>query len=218
MRESDRGFPVFLVRKMSADGASRPSSWMFNVGGTIAGVTGGFSVRTGVAVRDFPVQVLCDSGDTIEVGDDIGPEENEWHVSKDGSGLSVFCDDVIATVDSVTLKTCWVVEGAGLGTKVIEYTITSLVNSDEPDFNLLKKATVVVRGGPAGLVGTDVSVYDHSGCIFDEEDMEGYTGWASWSQYRTLDTNEDCEVLTPFHWAAFNRCCAPNSGTYRGCP
>lgn len=104
--------------------------------------------------------------------------------------------------------------GAG---DLIEYTITSIVTSTEPDYVGLEKATVVVRGGPAGLIGTSVSVYDHSGCIFDEVSMVGYTGWAFRTQYRTLDTSKACEVLTPFHWAAINRCCDANSGTYRSC-
>ena len=101
--------------------------------------------------------------------------------------------------------------------QIIEYTIASTTTSSEADYVGLTKATVTVRGGPAGLIGTTVSVYDHSQCIFDEIDMEGYTGWAYWSQYRTLDATKACEVLTPFHWAAFNRCCAPDSGTYRDC-
>jgi len=100
---------------------------------------------------------------------------------------------------------------------IIEYTIDSMATSSEADYIGLEKATVTIRGGKPELIGTTVSVYDHSGCIFDAEDMEGYTGWAFLGQFRTLDELQDCDVLTPHHWAAFNRCCAPNSGTYREC-
>jgi hypothetical protein len=112
----------------------------------------------------------------------------------------------------------WILlDGSKSGSDLIEYTINSMITSAEPDYVGLKKATVTVRGGPAMLVGASVSVYDHSGCIFNEPEMEDYTGWAFWGQFRTLDVTKDCEVLTPKHWAAVNRCCAPNSGTYREC-
>jgi hypothetical protein len=99
----------------------------------------------------------------------------------------------------------------------IEYTINSMSTSSEPDFIGLKKASVTVRVGKAESLGTTVSVYDHSGCIFDENNMVGYTGWAFWGQAFTLDESKDCDALTPFHWSADNRCCAPDSGTYREC-
>lgn len=109
------------------------------------------------------------------------------------------------------------IDGSGGGSDTIEYTINSMETSVEPDYIGLQKASVTVQGGPAMLVGATVSVYDHSGCIFNLSEMEGYTGWAFWGQYFTLDETKDCDVLTPLHWAAYNRCCAPDSGTYREC-
>jgi hypothetical protein len=103
------------------------------------------------------------------------------------------------------------------GVEDIEYTISSVTISSNPDYNGLKVANVTIHGGPASLIGTGALVYDHSGCIFEMENMEGYTGWGTWTRYRSLDTSKPCTDLTPFHWAAFNRCCAPDSGEYRTC-
>lgn len=125
--------------------------------------------------------------------------------------------ETIARFVSVELDWLELVIGEATGGSFIEYTIDSMTTSSEPDYIGLKKATVTVRGGPGALVGETVSVYDHSGCIFDEAEMVGYTGWAFWGPFRTLDETKDCDVLTPSHWAACNRCCAPDSGTYREC-
>jgi hypothetical protein len=105
----------------------------------------------------------------------------------------------------------------GGGGDTIEYTIDSVTVSSEPDYIGLKKATVTVRGGRADLIGTTVSVYDHSGCIFDEEDMVGYTGWGAWGQAHSLDPLDEC-ALSPEHWFEINRCCAAGSGSYADCP
>ena len=171
----------------------------------------------GVAFDGPFVRVLTD-GSTITAGDKWQPMVNDWTVEPGGAMIIATGPDDIAQ-DVMR----GFVASAGDANEWIEYTITSLATADgtDPDFVGLKKATVEVRGAaPASalsLVGETVTVYDHSGCIFDEEDMEGYTGWALWGQYRTLDTSKDCDVLTPSHWAAINRCCAPDSGTYRDC-
>lgn len=106
-------------------------------------------------------------------------------------------------------------DGAGGG--VIEYTITSLSTAASGPYTGLIIAAVVVKGAPcnrSSLIGTTVNVVDHSGCIFDEASMAGYTGWGAEMVFWSLDAEADCETLTPCHWAAINRCCGSGSGTY----
>ena len=103
------------------------------------------------------------------------------------------------------------------GGGTIEYTITSLSTATSGPYDGLVIASVVIKGAPcsrSSLIGTTVNVVDHSGCIFDEESMSGYTGWAAEMVFWSLDAEADCETVTPCHWAATDRCCAPNSGTY----
>ena len=111
---------------------------------------------------------------------------------------------------------------AGGGGATIEYTISSLETKTTGPYTGLVVATVTVRGTPcerSDIIGTVVEVVDHSGCIFDVESMAGYTGWASEMIYWSLDPEVECEVLTPCHWAAINRCCAAGSGLYsEPCP
>jgi hypothetical protein len=105
----------------------------------------------------------------------------------------------------------------GGGGATIEYVIDSLETKTEGPYTGLIVATVIVKGAPGDredLIETEVEVVDHSGCIFDEEDMTGYTGWASEMVYLSLDATEDCDTKTPLHWAAINRCCGPDSGNY----
>ena len=165
----------------------------------------------GIAYAGPLVRMLTD-GSTVTCGDRWQPMVGEWTVEPGGTlFIAAGLDDIEADV-----MRAFIASAASPG-DIIEYTIDSMVTSSEADYIGLKKATVTIRGGKPELVGTTVSVYDHAGCIFDVEDMEGYTGWAFWAPFRTLDELQDCDVLTPHHWAAFNRCCAPNSGTYREC-
>lgn len=128
-------------------------------------------------------------------------------------------DPVMARWDPINGQ--WIpVEAYPQAGKSIEYTIISLADATDADFTGLKVATVKVRVGPTELVDQEVEVYDHSGCIFDEVDMAGYTGWAIWGRSISLDTGKSCTPtppLTPWHWSASNRCCEPNTGTYRNC-
>lgn len=108
------------------------------------------------------------------------------------------------------------------GGQIIEYVIDSLRVADaevedEAPYAGLTIASVTIKGAACGKgqVETEVDVVDHSGCIFDEEDMTGYTGWAASSmEYLSLDPEADPGEFAPCHYAAFNRCCAPDSGTY----
>lgn len=98
---------------------------------------------------------------------------------------------------------------------IVEYTIDSLTTKSSGPYIGLVAATVTIRGVICGqgasLIDTPAEVIDHSGCIFDEADMTGYTGWAATNmEYNSLDGSG----LTPCHNAAINRCCGPYSGTY----
>lgn len=130
-------------------------------------------------------------------------------------------DPVVARWDPVAGE--WIpIEAYPQSGKSIQYTITSVTISSMPDFSGLKVADVVVRVGPPELVGETVSVYDHSGCVFDlpNDELPGFTGWAIWGRSISLDTSKSCTPtppLTPWHWAASNRCCDPDTGTYRDC-
>ena len=111
----------------------------------------------------------------------------------------------------------WLLVDAGEGNKgIIEYKITSLRIASgavalEKPYTGLWIATVVVKNG--NLINTTVEVVDHSGCIF-AAGFANYTGWAHWDFYGSLEAAVACDTTTPFHWAAFNRCCDPNTGTY----
>jgi hypothetical protein len=100
---------------------------------------------------------------------------------------------------------------------VIEYVIDSTSVKATGPYTGLTAAQVTIHGAPCGrssLIGQSVEVIDHSGCIFDTTPLVGYTGWASEMVFWSLDSEDDCETVTPCHWAAINRCCAPNSGDY----
>jgi hypothetical protein len=102
----------------------------------------------------------------------------------------------------------------------IEYTIDTLRTETTGPYTGLIIAEVVVKvADDTSLIGTTLDVVDHSGCIFDEDPMTGYTGWAAWGAAWSLDVDDECETLTPKHWYAINRCCSANSGTYaEPCP
>lgn len=102
---------------------------------------------------------------------------------------------------------------------IVEYVIDSLSEKVSGPYTGLIAASATVKGVLCGLGATlieeSIEVIDHSGCIFDEDTMDGYTGWAvSNMEYLSLDSGASSGEMTPCHYAAINRCCAPDSGTY----
>ena len=99
---------------------------------------------------------------------------------------------------------------------VIEYVIQTITTPTGGHYTGLRVATVVVKGGGNGaLIDTEVDVVDHSGGLFDiAGNMTGYTGWATWAVYESLQPSIACDSLTPYHWAAINRVCDPDTGLY----
>jgi len=108
--------------------------------------------------------------------------------------------------------------GGGGGADIIEYKIVSLSTPSSGPYNGLRVASATVKGAGcsrASLIGTVVDVVDHSGGIFDAGGtMAGYTGWAYEAQYISRAAGAECDDLSPCHWAAINRVCAPNTGDY----
>jgi hypothetical protein len=76
---------------------------------------------------------------------------------------------------------------------------------------------ITASPGRESLIATEQRVYDHAGCILDLDDLLGYHVWATERRAATLDTSKDCNVLTAPFWSADNRCCDPDTATYREC-
>lgn len=103
------------------------------------------------------------------------------------------------------------------GGESIEYTINSLrtasagIPSEAPYTGLII-ATVTITGHSvedSTIIGDEVDVVDHSGCVFDlpEADLVGVWGWASERVFDSLDPGAYPGELTPLHWSADDRCC-----------
>lgn len=161
--------------------------------------------------HDGPFVRMLTDGSAVTCGDGWQPDIGEWAVIPGGSMFSAVGED---DIDTDVMRAFYLPTGGG---GVIEYTITSLSTATSGPYDGLVIAAVVVKGAPcnrSSLIGTTVNVVDHSGCIFDEASMAGYTGWAAEMVFWSLDAEADCETLTPCHWAAINRCCGSGSGTY----
>lgn len=108
----------------------------------------------------------------------------------------------------------------GGGNSIVEYVIDSLTEKSSGPYTGLIAASATVKGCICGrgatLIDTTIEVIDHSGCIFDVAgEMTGYTGWAATNmEYLSLAEGATEGELSPCHYAAINRCCAPDSGTY----
>lgn len=149
MKDRGAGLPYLRVKKMTADGAGSQSLWVFNTGGTIfkSSVTDHY----GSGTRDFPCQVIYDATKTISPGDSLGPVEGEWHVSVDGTGLSVLAKDLAIGVDEDDVKSVWVVgTGGGSGDLKI-YRMTSSWGG--------------IAGAPVDSAEVDITNADGSGAL-----------------------------------------------------
>jgi hypothetical protein len=67
----------------------------------------------------------------------------------------------------------------------------------------------VTSCGLASLIGEEIEVVDHSGCVFDhtEEELMGVWVWASEGVALSTDAEADPGDLTDCHWVADDRCC-----------
>jgi hypothetical protein len=143
----------------------------------------------------------------IEVDAELVVVNNSEDAISEGDELSV-CQDISGF---------WLVLSGGGGGGTIEYKIESTVIPTSGPYTGLKVASVMIHGAPCGresLVGTAAEVVDHSNELFDETSMAGYTGWAAEMVFLSLDATVECGTMSPCHWAAINRVCSPNTGTY----
>lgn len=103
----------------------------------------------------------------------------------------------------------------------IQYTIDSLrvaaAGGADADYTGLTIATVTVKIASPGfthLLGEQVDVVDHSGCVFEltEADLSGAWGWAVWGAAVSLDEDDPAGTVTAFHWCTDDRCCVAADG------
>ncbi len=99
----------------------------------------------------------------------------------------------------------------------IEFTIDSVTTASTGPYTGLKVATVTVEGASSGLsdlIGDQVEVVDHSGCVFDlaEADLVDVYGWATEKIFKSLAEDAGPNDLTPLHWCAQDRCCTDADG------
>lgn len=111
----------------------------------------------------------------------------------------------------------WYPERTSKSQPQIEFTITGISTASTGPYTGKIIASGTVETAPcelACLIGTGVSVVDHSGCVFDlpEEELIGVWAWAS--ERIALSTASSAEEgeLTPCHWAADDRCCTASEG------
>ena len=157
---------------------------------------------------DGPLVRMLTDGSSIVCGDSWQPQVASFEVTPGGSMFSaVGADDIETDVMRAFITP------AG-GSAWIEFVVISQATDVTGPYTGLVVASVTIKGGnSAALIDTIVDVVDHSGCIFDV-DATGFVGWAQWGVYKSLDVDDPCDTLTPYHWAAFNRCCAAGSGLY----
>jgi hypothetical protein len=164
---------------------------------------------SGIA-HDGPLVRMLTDGSAINCGDSWQPDVGEWAVIPGGSMFSAIGED---DIEDDVMRAFVLAPGGGGAS--IEYTIDSLetAGTDSP-YNGLIVATATVILAPcdrASLIGEEVEVVDHSGCIFDlpEEDLIGVHGWATEGVALSLASGAGEDDITPCHWSASNRCCVP---------
>lgn len=196
---------IKVVKPVDVTGAA--GKYLFN---SIAPIeTGGY----GIGYAGPLVRMLTD-GSTVNCGDSWQPNVGAWAVEPGGSIFTAAGEDDIDT----NIMRAFINAPATTPT-IVEYVIVSLSEKSSGPYTGLIAASATVKGCVCGqgatLIDTTIEVIDHSGCIFDEEDMEGYTGWAAANmEYLSLAEGATEGELSPCHYAAVNRCCAADSGTY----
>lgn len=203
----DAGGQNYIKVVKPVDDTGEAGKYLFN--GIAPIETGGYGIA-----HDGPLVRMLTDGSTITCGDSWQPDVGQWAVTTGGSLFTAAgADDIDTNVMRAFIGS------SGAQGAIIEYTIDSLTTKSSGPYIGLIAATVTIRGVICGkgasLINTSAEVIDHSGCIFDEEDMTGYTGWAATNmEYLSLDPAAEEGELTPCHNAAINRCCGPGSGTY----
>lgn len=187
-----------------ADATGDAGAFVFNGPRAIAA---GESGATQFAYHDI-VRAILDSG-TVTAGEHWAPVAGQWYIEQSDGGPFVACGE--DDVDTNVLKVA-IAAGSG-GGSTLEFTISSVTTAGSSSpYNGLKVATCTVEAAPcdqSALIGTTVSVVDHSGCLFNEtnEALVGRYGWAHEQITLSLAAGAEEGELTPCHWSALNICC-----------
>ena len=189
------------VNKRLMTGVTKPDG-----GGGLYLVTGPMAVeddRYGkAALPVFPVWVRY-SGTAPQQGDAVGPTEDAWTVSTDGTGLTVWQVD---PTRQLVLASGSMPDSSGA---TIMFEIQSVDEFDGCDH-----VTAIVLGAPCTGgpdIGETVTVYDEAECFFNEppEELIGRRGFAAKLkvEYTPYGGDPEYDVDTECRWVVHSLCC-----------
>jgi len=168
---------------------------------------------------DLPRLVLTDSGDTLAVGDQIGPVDGQWYMSSAGTGFRVFAApnvNYIAAVERIgggagnnnTIRfqiheaDC---EGRSIVARVMSY------RGSVPEAYTIDGETELDELG-ATIASRFVPAYDKVGCYLNESNVNlvgrygyatylygapkyNYQPWLGWEVIALCEQQTECEAL-----------------------
>jgi hypothetical protein len=154
----------------------------------------------GACTYDAPCRALYSDGsdDDLAVNDDVGPEENQYHLKKGNSGFKV-----LGGIDTEA-GYCLIGKEGGGGGEGVAFEIDSV-----EEYGEIKTATcsILARDNPKTTSeGEDengkITVHDLTGCFFDEtaEELVGRKGFA---RYMKVEGETDPK------WVVHSLCCPP---------
>jgi hypothetical protein len=199
---------IKVIKPVDDTGAA--GKYLFN---SVAPIEASGELAYGVGYSGPLVRMLTD-GSAVNCGDAWQPDVGAWAVTPGGSIFTACGED---DIDTNIMRAF--INAPAITPTIVEYVIDTLSEKSSGPYTGLMAASATVKGCICGqgatLIDTTIEVIDHSGCIFDIVDMTGYTGWAATNmEYLSLDSGASPGDLSPCHYAAINRCCAPDSGTY----
>jgi hypothetical protein len=158
----------------------------------------------GACTYDVPCRVLYSDGsdDDLAVGDDVGPEENEWHMKKGNSGFVV-----LGGIDTGA-GYCLIGKEGGGGGEGVAFEIESM--SEYPGFTGLHYAIcdILARDNPKTVSSGEeegtrkITVHDLLGCFF-EEDAADLVGRKGFARYMKVEGEANPK------WIVHSLCCPP---------
>lgn len=170
--------------------------------------------KYGIAYDGPCVRMLTD-GTTITNGDRWKPVVGSFAVTKGEEGdpfIAIGEDDIAENI----MRGFIAPVGTG-GGRMLMGKVTSQGTDESGDWKDLDWVQVTVIWGPEDLIATTVKIYDHSGDILDLDDLEGFSVWAFETVAASLDTEKECDELTPLFWGAVNRGCSRDNQIFREC-
>lgn len=149
---------------------------------------------------------------TTASGGKCRPTVDEWYLTVDSGGQFIMIGDDDIGTDIIRVQ----IPGGAGGTNRMQGRLKALrtAGNTGPDakYTGLNIGTVEIAGAAcaqSSLIGTQVDVVDHSGCVFDHPfvDLDDVWVWASEQVFASLDAGAPENTLTPCHWVADDRCC-----------